>query len=392
MRRFANSPAARAPALLVTRNFPPLLGGMEGVNDHLLQALAIERAVLLAGPEGSSACAPNAACTREAPLRPLWRFLLSTGWSALVLALRHRPALVLAGSGLAAPMAWLAARMSGARMVVYVHGLDLVVANRTYQALWLPFIRACDLALANSRHTAGLAVAAGLEPSRIAVLNPGTDVPPLDANAGALFRTRLALGDRPVLLSVGRLTRRKGLVEFVHDALPRIVAATPTAMLVVIGEEASDALHTGAGSERARIEAAAQQAGVMENIQFSGRCTERQLHEAYQAAQLHIFPVLDLPGDVEGFGMVALESAAHGLRTVAFAVGGVPDAVEPGITGRLVASGDYSGFADAVIEFLEAPPTAGDVTACRAFATDRDWDRFGDRLRSLLEEPHAPGR
>jgi phosphatidylinositol alpha-1,6-mannosyltransferase len=162
--------------------------------------------------------------------------------------------------------------------------------------------------------------------------------------------------------------------------------------LVVIGEEASDALHTGAGSERERIEAAARQAGVMENIQFSGRCTEQQLHEAYQGAQLHVFPVLELPGDVEGFGMVALESAAHGLRTVAFAVGGVPDAVEPGVTGRLVASGDYSGFADAVAELLRAPPAPAEVLACRAFAADKDWSRFGDRLRLLLEDSDASRR
>ncbi|MEO8161742.1 MAG: glycosyltransferase family 4 protein, partial [Arenimonas sp.] len=196
---------------------------------------------------------------------------------------------------------------------------------------------------------------------------------------------RLGLGARPVLLSVGRLTRRKGLVEFVRAALPAIVATHPEALLVVIGEEATDALHTAAGSERERIEAAATAAGLSANLRFAGRCSAAELTQAYQAAQVHVFPVLEQVGDVEGFGMVALESAAHGLRTVAFAVGGVPDAIDPGRSGTLVPSGDYAGFAGAVLELLASPATAEAIAAGRAFATDKDWTRFGVRLRELLE-------
>jgi len=216
------------------------------------------------------------------------------------------------------------------------------------------------------------------------VLNPGTEVPPLQAGAGEAFRSRQGLGDRPLLLSVGRLTRRKGLVEFVRGALPAIAARHPGVQLVVIGEEAADALHTAAGSERERIEAAAQAAGVSAQLRFVGRCSGEELAQAYQAAQVHVFPVLEQPGDVEGFGMVALESAAHGLRTVAFAVGGVPDAVSPGVTGALVPSGDYAGFADAVSAMLSAPASAGQVEAGREFARGKDWQAFSRRLRELL--------
>jgi phosphatidylinositol alpha-1,6-mannosyltransferase len=372
------------PALLVTRNFPPLLGGMENVNLRLLQSLARRGPVLLCGPKGSAAFAAGAGEVREVPLRPLWRFVLGSAWSAFRMARRHRPALVMAGSGLAAPMAWLAARASGAKLAVYLHGLDLIVANRTYQRLWLPFIRACDQVLVNSRHTAGLAQGKGIEASRIGVLNPGTEVPALDPGASAAFRARHGLGERPLLLSVGRLTRRKGLVEFVSRALPRVVARHPQVLLAVIGEEASDALHTAAGSERERIEAAAHAAGVAAQLRFLGRCSGEELAQAYQAAQLHVFPVLEQPGDVEGFGMVALESAAHGLRTVAFAVGGVPDAIEPGSSGMLVPSGDYAGFAEATNAMLDQGPSPQAVAAGRAFASGKDWQAFEKRLHELL--------
>jgi phosphatidylinositol alpha-1,6-mannosyltransferase len=384
-----SEPGESSVVLLVTRNFPPLLGGMENVNLRLLQALAAGHRVVLAGPRGSGGHAPEALDVAEAPVRPLWHFVLGTAWNAVRFARRYRPEVVLAGSGLAAPMAWLASRICGARFVVYLHGLDVIVRNRVYQAAWMPFIRSCDLALVNSRHTAGLAAAAGVAAERVAVLNPGTDVPPLRSWAASDFRERFALGDRPVLLSVGRLTRRKGLVEFVGEALPRILESAPGAVLVVIGEEAADALHTQSGSERQRIEAAARAAGVAEQVLFAGRCTEEQLADAYFGAQVHVFPVLEQEGDVEGFGMVALESAAHGLRTVAFAVGGVPDAVLSGTTGTLVGSGDYAAFAAAVVEMLDAPSSPEKIAASRAFAAGKDWSRFGKRLLALLGGEHA---
>jgi phosphatidylinositol alpha-1,6-mannosyltransferase len=372
----------------VTRNFPPLVGGMERVNARLLSELAPDWRVSLCGPAGAGAAAPEAERVLEAPLRPLWAFVLRNAWQAFRLGRRQRPRLVLAGSGRTAPMAWLAARASGARLAVYLHGLDLIAPSRVYQWLWLPFIRACDLALVNSRNTGRLAAGRGVRPERIRVLNPGVTMPQLDPAAGPAFRARHGFGQRPLLLSVGRFTRRKGLAEFVAGALPAIVAAAPETIFAVIGDEATDALHGASGSERARIEAAAAAAGVGASLRFLGRCDEAQLHAAYQGADVHVFPVLDLPGDVEGFGMVAAESAAHGLPTVAFAVGGVPEAVKEGTSGHTVAAGDYAAFAARTLELLARAPAAraAAAQASREFAAAFDWQAFGRRLRELAQE------
>ena len=372
-------------ALLVTRNFPPLVGGMEKLNQHLLAELGPEWRLALCGPTGCRAFAPgDVLAVRETAIRPLPWFLAMSMIKAAWLALRLRPKLVIAGSGLTAPVAWLCARLTGARLATYVHGLDLVVQNQVYQWLWLPFIRASDLLLANSAHTAKLATSRGIAPARIAQLHPGTCVPSLDPAAAAAFRASHALGDRPLLLSVGRLTRRKGLAEFVAGALPAIVAEHPAVLLLVIGDEASDALYGSTGSERDRILAAARAAGVENSLRFLGRCDEPTLRAAYQACDCHVFPVLELPGDVEGFGMVALESAAHGLQTVAFSVGGVSDAIAVGRSGDLIEAGRYAAFAEAVLSILAKPARAAAIAACRDFAAANDWDAFGGRLRQLV--------
>ncbi|MEO7067478.1 MAG: glycosyltransferase family 4 protein [Rhodanobacter sp.] len=374
----------RPLALLVTRNFPPLLGGMEKVNQHLLAALQPTWRTALCGPYGCAEFTSTQTEVKQTRIKPLFGFLVATMWRATVLAWRHKPTVVLAGSGLTAPIAWLAARITGAKAVVYLHGLDIVAPNRVYQWLWLPFIRRCDIALVNSAHTAQLARSRGVPPVKLHVLHPGTEIPILNVDAAGEFRQRYGLGQRPLLLSVGRLTQRKGLAEFVSRAFPTVLALHPDAMLLVIGGEANDALQTRAGSERERITAAARIAGAEESLCFLGRCDEATLNAAYQAADLHIFPVLELPGDVEGFGMVALESAAYGLPTVAFAVGGVADAVLAGKTGVLVESGDYVGLGIAVIQQLAQPRDESTIDACRDFAAGKTWAVFGERLRHLL--------
>lgn len=93
----------------------------------------------------------------------------------------------------------------------------------------------------------------------------------------------------------------------------------------------------------------------------------------------------DVPGDVEGFGMVAIEAAAHGLPTVAFDVGGVADAVLVGRTGELAPAADYQTFASAVSRALVATVDASVREACRDASRGYGWEAFDRSLNALLE-------
>lgn len=376
-------PDALPNALLITRNLPPLRGGMERLNLHMAQSLSDWCNLVVIGPEGCSIHLPEHVEVHEVSAAPLWRFLLSARRS--VTGLSARPFdLVLAGSGLTAPLARKVARRTHAKSVAYVHGLDLVTTHPVYRFLWMPHLRRLDLALANSKNTAALAVRRGVAGGRISVVNPGVSLPKISEETGDNFRARHQLGKRAMLLSVGRMTRRKGLAEFVRHAMPAIRRSYPDAVLVVIGDEAPDALSgAGIGSHSA-LKTLAAEMELGNSVLVLGPCDDDTLQQAYFAADVHVFPVREVPGDVEGFGMVAIEAAAHGLPTVAFAVGGVPDAIESGRSGYLVQPGDYKSFSERVCELLGSRGTSTWKETARKSAENFSWEDFGRRLRESL--------
>lgn len=399
----------RLRILLVTRNLPPLVGGMERLNWHMADELSKTAEVRVIGPSGSAAMAPAGVIVRETLLQPLWKFLQRAWVLARHEARAWKPDIVLAGSGLTAPIVRSAARLCGAKTCVYVHGLDVAVRHPVYRAIWLRAIRGADRVIANSHATAKLCRSIGVNPARIAIVHPGVDVPAEAADrvergrepsslrepgsgiyasglvasmSAAQFRQAHGLGDRPLLLSVGRLSTRKGLREFVSHALPRIIAAQPETMLLVVGDAPRQALRAEAQTPES-IRIAAEAAGVGAQLLFLGVITDYvELSAIYRASDVHVFPVRDIPGDPEGFGMVAVEAAAHGLPSVAFATGGIVDAVAEGRSGHLVPPGDYAALSDATIASLAESESLR--SSCIEFARRFAWPEFGMRLQHHL--------
>lgn len=363
---------------------PPLIGGMERLNWHMVQELSRYADVRVVGPKGAAALAPQGVTVKELPLKPLWRFLWGATVAALLESSRFRPQVVLAGSGLTAPMAFLVAMVNRTSAVAYVHGLDLTVAHFIYRKVWVPAIRRMHRVIANSRATSALVRSIDVDGSKIGVVPPGVELPSVASNAEAIgqFRKKYALGDKAVLLSVGRLSERKGILEFVTSALPLIVQRHPDVLLVIVGDVPRNALHAQSQTPAA-IKVAADQLGVGGHVRFLGNISDSELQVAFDTSAVHVFPIRQLSNDPEGFGMVAIEAAAHGVPSVAFAVGGVTDAVAEGRSGYLVNPDDYSAMADSVIEALTKKQSMND--SCREFASQFAWSTFGRRILAELK-------
>jgi len=371
----------RQSILVVTRNFPPLTGGMERLMRHSVETLASRFDVTLVGPSGCSEFVPEEVSVIECPPAP-FSFLVMALLRGWVPCRKTSFDLVLGGSGLVAPITWFLSWIAKARSAIFVHGLDLVVDNFVYQRLFVPFLRRHDRVIANSQNTLDIAIGKGCEISKLRIVNPGATIPPesslLDA---AESRGRLGFEDKKIILFVGRMVRRKGLAELLEQAWPRIVASLPDALLLVAGDSPDDALLQDADGAK-RMLKAVERAG-QDTVHFLGTVDDDVLLNCYSAAESLVFPLIRVSGDVEGFGMVAIEAAASGTPTVAFPVGGVVDAVADGVNGLLVPEGNYEAFADAVLSICQGGPPSR--SSCRNHAEKFSWEAHGKKLLVALD-------
>ena len=369
--------------LLITRNLPPLVGGMERLNWHMADELSKYAEVKVVGPTGAAAVKPENVQVLESPLKPLVLFMLIALCKAFLTALCFKPNVIIAGSGLTAPLAWLVSKLTGAKSIVYLHGFDINAAHWVYQKIWVPFFKRMDCVIVNSTPTKILALNSGVLEKVISIVHPGVTLPvtaqPL--NAIQSFKKKYNLEHKKILLSVGRLTTRKGLKEFVESSLAYIVQQEPNVILVVVGESPKNSL--GAGLQtREEILEVARQNQVETHILFLGVITDNeQLATVYEAADVHVFPVRHIPDDPEGFGMVAIEAAAHSLPTVAFATGGIVDAVENGVSGYLVEKDNYVELTQQVLFVLNNPL---DRQMIQMFSHKFAWESFGRKSHKTL--------
>jgi glycosyltransferase involved in cell wall biosynthesis len=89
----------------------------------------------------------------------------------------------------------------------------------------------------------------------------------------------------------------------------------------------------------------------------------------------------------EGSSLVTLEAMAHGCAVVATRAGGIPDKIEDGTSGRLVAPRDPAALAEAIAALVaDAPMRSRFGAAARATCLERfAWPAIAGRTAALLE-------
>lgn len=141
------------------------------------------------------------------------------------------------------------------------------------------------------------------------------------------------------VLFIGRLAAAKG-VPVLLEAFAQTHARFPDTTLTLIGD----------GSARATLEARAAELGLSDAVCFTG-----YLSQAEVAAELSRADLFALPSFAEGVPVVLMEAMATGLPVLTTRIAGVPELVEDGVSGLIVAPGDVEGFAGAMIRLLSNP-------------------------------------
>lgn len=374
---------SRLKVLVITRNLPPLVGGMERLLHNLVLGLAEYADVTVIGPTGCRAHMPETVETHECS-KKLAAFLFGSTLAALRIVRKGRFDVVIGGSGLMAPLLFLLKTLFNCGTLVLVHGLDIIVDHWLYQRLFIPTLRRADQVVANSRNTKRLAVEKGVREDRITIIHPGTHIPELpDDERKREFLQRYRIPFSRYMLFAGRITRRKGLSPFIRNSLPAILEACPDSGLVVVGDNASDSLNRQ--GEKAEVLAAIKEASLGDKVMFLGQVDDRDLETAYACATVHIFPLIEVPGDVEGFGMVIVEAAALGTPTVCFNLGGVSCSAWNSYM-NCPEPNSYSEFSSRIMGLMESHGLENDLVK---HATKFAWPNYQQQLKKIILEVKA---
>jgi D-inositol-3-phosphate glycosyltransferase len=244
-------------------------------------------------------------------------------------------------------------------------------------------IDCADLMLASTaEERMQLADLYGAEPSRIEIVPPGVDHSVFRPSRGdeSSLREQLGLGDRPMLLFVGRIQPLKG----VDIALRALAALDDTsATLVVVGGPSGPS----GPSESARLHGLVRELGLAERVVFVPPQPHDALADFYRAADVCV-----VPSRSESFGLVALEAAACGTPVVAAAVGGLRSLVDDGVTGFLVDGHEPADFAKPLAALLEDPLRAAEMGEAAVARSGRySWSITAARLRRLYGDLVARG-
>jgi glycosyltransferase involved in cell wall biosynthesis len=203
---------------------------------------------------------------------------------------------------------------------------------------------------------------------------------------------RSALGiaqDEFVVLQLGRLVPRKG-IDNVIMALSHMRSALPPGTklrLIVVGGDAPEP-DEALTPEIARLRQIAREAGVLEQVTFTGYRERAQLHRYYGAADVFVTTPW-----YEPFGITPLEAMACEVPVVASAVGGLRHTVVDGVTGLLVPAHAPEALARQLLLLRGDPDLAARLgRAGRArVQTHYTWDKVVDGLlavyRSIVQVP-----
>lgn len=305
--------------LFITRKYPPQIGGMENFSFNLIKNMTCEKKTIILD---------------KRQINLLWFFPYAL-IKALIIS--QKVDLVHTSDPLLSLIAFLIKKLIKKPVVTTVHGLDINYSNPLYQLYLFLFMR-FDKYICVSKHTEGLLRKKGIFNT---IIIPNGINPPVK-NFKSLHSIKKSFGlqkDKPVILSVGRLVKRKGVYWFIENVFLKLMNSP---FYLIVGE----------GPEKEMIKKLVVKMKLENNVKILGKIDQETLNNLYRISDIFVAPNIKVKGDTEGFGIALIEAASNGLPVVSSNLEGISDAIINKKNGFRVQPENFSGFADKINELI----------------------------------------
>jgi len=265
-------------------------------------------------------------------------------------------------------------------IAVVCHGLDVTTPNFVYQKLVRKVFARLDGVIAVSEATKSACLERGIPSPKAFVVSNGLDKEemgevPNKAQARKYLIRKLGINleNRNLLLTVGRLVKRKGHEWFIRAVWSGIKR---DCVYMVIGD----------GPELRNLKLAVNQLPKSENILLLGKQPDDIVKNSYAAADVFVMPNIRVSGDMEGFGIVLLEANYCSTPVIASDLEGIKDVIAPGENGYLIPEGNAELFA-AKIDAVLTDELQDLSEACKKYVEDRfNWGYIIDQYILVLKK------
>lgn len=314
--------------LFISRAYPPVVGGIENQNFELsLWLPRFAEVKTIANKRGK----------KNLPL-----FIPYALLRALFLFKKYD--VVLLGDGVLGIAGWVLKLFYAKPVISIIHGLDLTYKSNLYQKLWVNFfIKKLDKLIAVGNETIKAGVARGIPEEKFVFIANGVDTEKFLGNYSRKDLENVLeenLDGKKVILTLGRLAKRKGVAWFIENVMPQL----PKNVIYVV---------SGEGPDKKNIIEAIQKNNLSGRIKLLGYVTDEEKIIFLNTCDLFIQPNIKVTGDMEGFGITVIEAGACRLPVVTSRLEGLQDAVKDGRNGFLLEPHDSKGYEKKISELLE---------------------------------------
>lgn len=288
--------------IFIARNYPPTIGGMERMNYELGKYLQKHYQVKIIANKRH---------------RFSIRFLIE----ALFQTIKSQEKIVILSDALLG-MYIPILKLFNKKIIIKVHGLDVLNPNRLYRNIILSGIKKADYAIAISKAVKDACADLNINPKKFKVIPVGIDLDRFEINTKKIDKEKyllsnfgIKLNSRKILLTVGRLVERKGVPWFVPQIMPELKNSY---IYLIVGK----------GEKENEIKNFIRQNRLEKQVFLLGQIKDSLLEKIYQCVDLFIFPNIKVNHNMEGFGIAALEAACHGVTIVASNIDGITEALD----------------------------------------------------------------
>ena len=230
-----------------------------------------------------------------------------------------------------------------------------------------------DFVIANSKFTKELAARLGVKVNDIKVINPGCNYPIPVNEESKKFAKKIYNDAFPKLITVSRLDGRKSH-QNIFMSIKNLLPKFPNLKYVSVGD----------GVERSNLEKLKKELGLDREIELIFKSTEQEKVALIEQSDVFVMPSVIYKKSVEGFGITYIEAASYGKPSIGGIYGGEGDAIKNGQTGYLCNGNDLNALYDTLLKIMENNHHKKLGANAFEFSKNFDWNKIIKKYIQLI--------